>query len=170
MKILCEVNQAECLRHGVDAPSSTVKIDVDPKLLTEEQRNFVASQLCQGLKYPKDDTYQIAPPTYEGFIASVTYGIEYEKWRKDDYKDSTKNEELKQLRHSLIKTAIEKDLAENEKHRKAGEAWMAERPQQYSQSSPDPKSLQGTLKMFSKKSDQQIRSEAIERAAAAKKS
>jgi hypothetical protein len=78
VKILCDVNQAECLRHGVDAPSSTVKIEVDPQKLTEEQRNFVADHLYDGLRFPDPkEVGGICPPTYEGFIATVNYGL---KW------------------------------------------------------------------------------------------
>ncbi len=48
------VDQAECLRYGIDAPSSTEKIELDPKSLTEEQRNFVADQIYDGLRFPAD--------------------------------------------------------------------------------------------------------------------
>lgn len=54
MKILCDVNQTECLRYGIDSPSSTVEIDVNPKSLTEEQRNFIIDNLYDGLRFPKD--------------------------------------------------------------------------------------------------------------------
>jgi hypothetical protein len=79
VKILCDVDQVECLRHGVDAPSSTIEVEVDPKSLTEEQRNFVASQLYDGLRFPNSPGSEICPPTYEGFIAAVNYGLEKDK-------------------------------------------------------------------------------------------
>ena len=112
MKILCDVDQGECLRHGVDAPSSTIKIEVDPKSLTEEQRNFVASLLYDGLRFPNPPGSEICPPTYEGFIAAVNYGLEKDKIESrltvdgvlQNSHDLTK--ELKELRQSLIKAAI----------------------------------------------------------------
>jgi hypothetical protein len=105
MKIVCSVDQAECLRHGVDAPSSTVKIEVDPKSLSEELRNFVADELYEGLRFPRTPMCAICPPTYEGLIAAVKYGIEYDKWAKSDYKGLT-DKELRETRQSLIKAAI----------------------------------------------------------------
>ena len=64
MRIMCDVNQLECLRYGVEALSSTVEIDVDPKLLTLEQRNFVVDNLYEGVRYPRDRELNICPPTY----------------------------------------------------------------------------------------------------------
>ena len=112
MKILCDVDQVECLRHGVDAPSSTIKIEVDPKSLTEEQRNFVASQLYDGLRFPNPPGSEICPPTYEGFIAAVNYGLEKDKIENRHTVDGALQyspdlmKELKELRQSLIKAAI----------------------------------------------------------------
>jgi hypothetical protein len=102
MRILCDVNQAECLRYGVDAPSSTVKIDVDPKFLTEDQRNFIADHLYDGLRFPKFDEFNICPPTYEGFIAAVNFGLECKKSPNDG-----NTGELKEIRRNLVKAAIE---------------------------------------------------------------
>ena len=48
MQILVSVNQAEALRQGIDAPSSTTHIEVDPATLTEEQRDYLASMLRDG--------------------------------------------------------------------------------------------------------------------------
>jgi hypothetical protein len=76
MRIVCDVNQAECLRYGVPARSSTVEIDVDPKLLTLEQLNFIVDSLSDGLSFPRNRRLNICPPTYAGFIASVSYGTE----------------------------------------------------------------------------------------------
>lgn len=41
MRIACDVNRAECLRSGIDDPSSTVDIEENPKLLTQGRRNFI---------------------------------------------------------------------------------------------------------------------------------
>jgi len=112
VKILCDVDQVECIRHGVDAPSSTIKIEVDPKSLTEEQRNFVASQLYDGLRFPNPPVSEICPPTYEGFIAAVNYGLEKDKIESRLTVDGALQygldlmKELKELRQSLIKAAI----------------------------------------------------------------
>jgi hypothetical protein len=112
VKILCDVDQVECLRHGVDAPSSAIKIEVDPKSLTEEQRNFVASQLYDELRFPNSPGSEICPPTYEGFIAAVNYGLEKDKIESRLTVDGALQyshdlmKELKELRQSLIKTAI----------------------------------------------------------------
>ena len=72
---MCDVNQLECLRYGVEALSSTVEIDVDPKLLTLEQRNFVVDNLYEGVRYPRNRELNICPPTYAGLLASIDYGV-----------------------------------------------------------------------------------------------
>lgn len=51
MKILFPVAQAECLRKGIDAPTSTVTIEIDPATLTERERATLASKLRDGHKY-----------------------------------------------------------------------------------------------------------------------
>ena len=112
VKILCDVDQVECLRHGVDAPSSPIEVEVDPKSLTEEQRNFVASQLYDGLRFPNSPGSEICPPTYEGFIAAVNYRLEKDKIGSRHTVDGALQDspdlmkELKELRQSLIKAAI----------------------------------------------------------------
>jgi hypothetical protein len=50
MQILCEVNQAECFRRGIDAPKSTIKLEVNPAKLPEDLRAFVADHLYDGYK------------------------------------------------------------------------------------------------------------------------
>ena len=111
MKILCDVDQVECIRHGVDAPSSTIKIEVDPKSLEERQRNFVADQIYDGLRFPKDQMFQIYPPTYEGFIAAVDYGVQYSTWTWDNNPetrelDAARAKELKEQRERDVNAAI----------------------------------------------------------------
>jgi hypothetical protein len=54
MQILCEVNQAECFRRGIDAPRSTIKVEVDPSKLPEDLRGFVADHLYDGYKFGFD--------------------------------------------------------------------------------------------------------------------
>lgn len=68
MKLLCAVDQAECFRRGIDAPYSTIKIEVNPENLSQEQRAFVADNLKKG----HDLTcFPIVPPTYEGFLTAI---------------------------------------------------------------------------------------------------
>jgi hypothetical protein len=105
VKILCAVNQAECLRHGVDAPSSTVKIEVDPKSLTQEQRDFVADELYDGLRFPSHERYQICPPNYDGLIAAIDYGLERKACLKNSYDKDT--EELEKARKGFIAGAVQ---------------------------------------------------------------
>jgi hypothetical protein len=45
MKLRFEVDQAECLRHGIDCPKSIVTIDIRPQDLTEEDRNIIADAM-----------------------------------------------------------------------------------------------------------------------------
>jgi hypothetical protein len=53
----------------------TVKLEIDPQILTPEQRGFVADQMYEGVRFPKDAAFYIVPPTIEGFLAAVNYGI-----------------------------------------------------------------------------------------------
>ena len=48
MKLIFKVDQAESLRRGVDAPHSTVTLDIDPAKLTEEERGFLSANLLKG--------------------------------------------------------------------------------------------------------------------------
>jgi hypothetical protein len=48
MNVLCRVNQAEAMRRGIDAPNSTVQIDVDPAALTETERQVLAAVMIDG--------------------------------------------------------------------------------------------------------------------------
>ena len=45
MKLRFKVNQGEALRQGVDAPTSVVTIEVNPKQLTQEERNILADRM-----------------------------------------------------------------------------------------------------------------------------
>lgn len=48
MQILLNVNQAAALRAGINAPASTVRLDVDPAVLTEMERAVLAAVLIDG--------------------------------------------------------------------------------------------------------------------------
>ena len=108
MEIVCDVHHAECLRYGVEAPSSTVKIEVNPKLLTPEQRSFILENLEDG-RFPRNQEFNICPPTYAGLIASVTYGIarkqEYER-RASGTSTAKLINERAALRERLVRAAI----------------------------------------------------------------
>jgi hypothetical protein len=79
MKLLCYVDQAECIRRGIDAPSSTVKIEVNPALLTQKGRDFLAANVDEKLRFPEpiaqsmkaDSREGICPPTLAGFLDYV---------------------------------------------------------------------------------------------------
>jgi hypothetical protein len=48
MNILCNIDQAEAMRRGINAPSSTDTVEVDPALLTEIERQVVAAVMTDG--------------------------------------------------------------------------------------------------------------------------
>jgi hypothetical protein len=119
MRILCDVNRAECLRYGLYAPSSVVAIEVDPKLLTLDQRNFILTNLYEYLRFPKDQEVSICPPTYAGLIASVNYGLQREqekgvrRIRGGSIKlEPGRIETLAEIRRKVITAAIAEDVKE----------------------------------------------------------
>ncbi|MEY2537373.1 MAG: hypothetical protein QOG67_1113 [Verrucomicrobiota bacterium] len=116
MRILCDVNRAECLRYGIDGAPSVVPVEIDPKLLSQDQRNFIVANLYEYLRFPKDQEFIICPPTYAGLIASVNYGLhrQQEKGIRRIRVGSTdpetgRIETLALLRHKLIRAAIAED-------------------------------------------------------------
>jgi len=48
MQILIAIHQAEALRRGIDAPSSTAHVEVDPAVLLPDERELLASILREG--------------------------------------------------------------------------------------------------------------------------
>ena len=79
MQILCEVNQAECFRRGIDAPYSTMKIEVDPAKLPEEIREFLADHLYEGDKLSGRADFQLIRPDLLGFMETVLTAKEYKE-------------------------------------------------------------------------------------------
>lgn len=69
MKILVSVDQAAALRQGIDAPSSTTRIEVDPATLTEEQREILSVALCRGHDASRYIT--VVRPDLEGLIQAL---------------------------------------------------------------------------------------------------
>jgi hypothetical protein len=116
MRILCDVNRAECLRYGIDAPSSMVDIEVNPKLLTQDQRNFIVANLYERIRFPKDQQFSICPPTYNGLIAAVNYGLQREQEQGvrrirggSINLEPGRNETLALIRRKVINAAIAED-------------------------------------------------------------
>jgi len=48
MQLLFAVDQASALKSGVNAPSSTVRVDIDPAELTQPERDYLATVLSDG--------------------------------------------------------------------------------------------------------------------------
>lgn len=75
MRILVSVRQTEALRRGINAPQSTVEIDVDPAGLSERQRAVLADELRDGHKAL---SIAIVQPTLEGLLVSLNEKINAE--------------------------------------------------------------------------------------------
>jgi hypothetical protein len=45
MRLRFDVDQAECLRRGIDCPNSIVSVQIDPANLPQEQRDKIADRL-----------------------------------------------------------------------------------------------------------------------------
>lgn len=67
MKMICVVNQVRALELGVDAPHSSVSLEVTPSDLSPAVRGILAEKLSDGHRL--DDLGPICPPTIEGMIA-----------------------------------------------------------------------------------------------------
>jgi len=89
MQILCEVNQAECFRRGIDAPRSTMKIEVDPAKLPEEIREFLADHLHEGDKLSARDDFQLLRPDLLGFMETVLTAKEYKEANDHNHAESS---------------------------------------------------------------------------------
>lgn len=63
MKLLFKVDQVAALRAGINAPSSTVTLDVDPALLTQIERDVLAAIVVDG--------FDCTQKSYEGFVISL---------------------------------------------------------------------------------------------------
>jgi hypothetical protein len=79
MQILCEINQAECFRRGIDAPRSTMKIELDPSKLPEEIREVLADHLYEGDKLSACGDFQLLRPDLLGFMETVLTAKEYKE-------------------------------------------------------------------------------------------
>jgi hypothetical protein len=77
MQILCEVNQVECFRRGIDAPRSTIKIEVNPAKLPEDIRGFFADHLYDGYKLHTE--VKLCRPNLMGLMEAVLAAKEYKE-------------------------------------------------------------------------------------------
>lgn len=66
MQITCFVNQTEAIRRGFDA-NSTVKIEVNPADLSQEQRDVLASKFSNG----SYNNHYLKEPTLKGLMESL---------------------------------------------------------------------------------------------------
>jgi hypothetical protein len=101
---------------AIDVPASMVDIEMDPKLLTHDQRNFIVANLYERLRFPKDQEFCICPPTYAGLIASVNYGLQREQEQGicrirggSINLEPGRIETLAEIRHKVIRAAIAED-------------------------------------------------------------
>jgi hypothetical protein len=83
MKILCAVNQAECFRRGIDAPASTIKIEVNPAKLPEELRAFVADNLADGHRLSMRDEFYLRRPDLIGFMEAILVAKDFSESNED---------------------------------------------------------------------------------------
>jgi hypothetical protein len=100
MHILCEVNQAECFRRGIDAPKSTIKLEVNPAKLPPDIREYIADHLYDGYKLsleegiPGSDLVALmegilADQEYKKATEPVGFGREsFCSWLKEEGKES----------------------------------------------------------------------------------
>jgi hypothetical protein len=81
MFILCDVDQKEAFRCGNEAPSNTVKIEVNLAKLSPEMRNYIADYLwfveILGPCYDRDNrnVHALSDPSYEGFLEAIRRGM-----------------------------------------------------------------------------------------------
>jgi hypothetical protein len=94
MKLRFEVDQAECFRRGIDCPKSIVTVEVNPKDISQEERDLLADHMsgidvvkltlasstvsipevirANGRAYWKTSSRVIAAePTYRALVAAV---------------------------------------------------------------------------------------------------
>lgn len=70
MQLQVRVNQAEALRRGINAPTSTAKVEVDPAQLSQEVRDLIASSLHEGFRLDMFDSFgSVVEPTQAGIVA-----------------------------------------------------------------------------------------------------
>ena len=88
MQLTCKVNQAEAIRRGFDT-NSTVKLEIDPATLTQEQRETLAGKFKNGEFEVYGDNC-LPEPTLSGLIESL------DKITSDRKAEAAKKEKTKQ--------------------------------------------------------------------------
>lgn len=78
MKLRFEVDQAECFRAGIDCPKSIITIEVDPKAISQEERDLIADRLigidvCRLPRTDDDTKHRVIAktPTWEGLMDAI---------------------------------------------------------------------------------------------------
>lgn len=79
MKILCQVDQAECFRRGIDAASSTIKINIDPSKVPYDIREFIAKHLIDGHILRSSEEFRLNGLGIPAFFETILWAMEYHK-------------------------------------------------------------------------------------------
>ena len=108
MQIQVQVDQTEALRQGINAPYSTVKIEVDPAQLSPEVREEIASNLLEGFRL--GPSFAVVEPSLAGLLAMIERRLKIMAEKK------AKEEELKKHRIAFSNAVV----ADPEKYVKVG--------------------------------------------------
>lgn len=71
MKFLFAINQSEAFTKGIDAFSSTARVDIEPESLTEEQRKYLVSEMRDGFDVSHVAGLKLLTPTLEEVRAKI---------------------------------------------------------------------------------------------------
>lgn len=82
MNLLCKVDQAAALRAGINAPSSTVMLDVDPATLTPWERDIIGAMLQDGHDLTRPSPAQVfegrtLPPLQVVLVSPTIIGLRH---------------------------------------------------------------------------------------------
>jgi hypothetical protein len=86
MKLRFEVNQAECLRRGIDCPKSIVTVEVNPAELSQEIRDLLAVRMRGGIDVCRRDSSIFIAPQDRLVADAPTFDALVEAVRKDEAK------------------------------------------------------------------------------------
>lgn len=71
MKILCKVNQKEALKTGIDAPKSTVELEINPSTIDAAQRELLAGELSEGYRLRHNEIPELVCPDTKGLLDAL---------------------------------------------------------------------------------------------------
>lgn len=92
MKILVKIDEAECFRHGFDAPKiKRIELDLDPQMFKDAERDYIADNMIDGefqgpyneytdpriINPAIEKLFKIWPPDLDGFIDAVRRGMDF---------------------------------------------------------------------------------------------